>query len=68
MKPTHKSYSIDKAIAELTGIDRKDSILNNTCVFCNKEINPVTEFRDELSRKEFTISGICQACQDKTFG
>lgn len=26
-----------------------------------------TTFRDELSRKEFGISGLCQSCQDKYF-
>ena len=25
-------------------------------------------FRDEISRREHQISGMCQACQDKTFG
>jgi hypothetical protein len=24
-------------------------------------------FRDELSRKEFNISGLCQRCQDQVF-
>ena len=36
-----------------------------TCVFCGK---PLGEFRDDLSRKEADISGICQICQDETFG
>ena len=26
------------------------------------------EFRDELSRKEYGISGLCQTCQDSIFG
>ena len=68
MKPTHKSYSLDAAITAFTGVDRKASITANQCVFCNKMIDPDTEFRDELSRREFQISGICQECQDKTFG
>lgn len=29
---------------------------------------PVGPFRDELSRKEHAISGLCQACQDSIFG
>ena len=40
---------------------------NGKCPFCGKDINPETEFRDELSRKEFKISGMCQACQDDFF-
>lgn len=29
---------------------------------------PATEFKDELLRKEYTISGWCQAYQDGIFG
>ena len=36
------------------------------CPFCGESVDP-TSFRDELSRKEFQISGICQKCQDVTF-
>ena len=35
------------------------------CVSCG-EFN--LEFRDELSRKEYGISGLCQCCQDSVFG
>jgi len=35
------------------------------CPTCQGEI---TEFKDELSKKEFSISGMCQACQDSVFG
>ena len=36
------------------------------CPFCGKDMtNP--SFRDELSRKEFEISGLCQTCQDNYF-
>ena len=34
------------------------------CPSCQKEI---TIFKDNLSLKEFSISGMCQECQDKTF-
>jgi len=37
------------------------------CPFCGKEINPETDFRDDLSRREFKISGLCQECQDEVF-
>lgn len=40
---------------------------NGCCPFCGKEINIDNEFRDELSIKEYHISGLCQACQDKVF-
>jgi len=37
------------------------------CPLCS---DPVKEedFRDELSRKEHNISGMCQKCQDGVFG
>jgi hypothetical protein len=35
------------------------------CPACQGEIG---EFRDALSKKEFGISGMCQACQDSVFG
>ena len=36
------------------------------CPFCGKDMsNP--SFRDEESRQEFNISGICQDCQDNYF-
>ena len=37
------------------------------CPFCEHPLD-ISEFRDELSIKEAKISGLCQACQDKTFG
>lgn len=43
------------------------NINENLCGFppCGK---PITEFRDEASRREYGISGICQNCQDSIFG
>lgn len=35
------------------------------CRTCN---SPVGDFKDELSIKEFMISGMCQNCQDEMFG
>lgn len=37
------------------------------CPMCGDPIKP-EEFRDELSVKEFRISGMDQKCQDKVFG
>lgn len=39
---------------------------NGMCPSCKQKINP-DEFRDELSAKEYNISGLCQKCQDKVF-
>lgn len=36
------------------------------CPFCGRKVTE-EDFRDELSVKEFRISGLCQYCQDKFF-
>jgi hypothetical protein len=41
-------------------------VQRGNCVICKKKIKE-KDFRDEKSRKEYSISGICQACQDTLF-
>ncbi|MBR0059638.1 MAG: hypothetical protein IJP99_10640 [Methanobrevibacter sp.] len=36
------------------------------CPFCGVKVSE-EDFTDEISRKEFTISGLCQRCQDDFF-
>ena len=36
------------------------------CPFCKQPVD-INEFRDELSIKEYNISGMCQKCQDEFF-
>jgi len=66
-EPSEKSLEMEAMIDAMNpfGRSRVDSIRGNICSWCGK---PATEFRDDLSRKEYTISGFCQECQDKTFG
>ena len=67
MKPSEKSEGIRNFLNMLSG--REGAIREDLCVRppigCGK---PITEFRDSLSMKEYTISGLCQECQDKVFG
>ena len=42
-----------------------ESAASQTCVVCGGDANV---FTDELSRKEYGISRLCQECQDKVFG
>jgi len=37
------------------------------CVTCGTKIE-MGDFKDQLSIKEYGISGLCQKCQDDTFG
>ena len=66
--PSLKSEQIDGLFKNLYGIDRKTSITNCTCVSCGAENITEESFRDELSLREFHISGLCQDCQDSVFG
>jgi len=47
--------------------DTKKDVEQSLCVFCKTPINEMG-FRDELSKKEYSISGLCQKCQDNIFG
>ena len=66
-QPTNKHPDIENLLQHInpSGRNRADSIRQNVCSWCGKQ---ATEFRDDLSRREYTISGFCQECQDKTFG
>lgn len=37
------------------------------CPICG-HCDPYGTIRDEISEKEFSITGMCQACQDRIFG
>lgn len=64
MKPIEKSKGIENFLKNLMGFDRRDFIKKDICTLCKK---PATNFKDEISRKEFSISGFCQECQNKAF-
>ncbi len=44
----------------------KISRKNGECPTCSEKIN-MSDFPDQISLREFRISGMCQSCQDKTF-
>jgi len=56
-----------KRILKLAGLkNHVEAIEHGFCPCCRK---PVTgEFRNEKSKREFGISGMCQDCQDGVFG
>ncbi len=65
MEPTEKSPQIDALLSALAGKDRATTIRVGKCMTCNRNVQG---FRDSLSRKEYSISGMCQSCQDSVFG
>lgn len=40
-------------------------IRGGKCPFCREDIG---EFKDDISKREYEISGLCQKCQDGVFG
>jgi len=66
MEPSEKSPQLANFLEENFG--RTTAITTGHCVgenfgFSDHDFN----FRDDLSRKEYTISGLCQTCQDAVF-
>jgi len=58
---------IDKFAKKSFGRSQTEAKEKKICVFCGKEIK-MEDFKDQLSIKEYEISGLCQKCQDDTFG
>jgi len=65
--PTVKARSLESVITAITGVDRREAITSKTCPICASAVT-LDSFKDELSLKEFHISGMCQTCQDSVFG
>ncbi len=61
--PSEKSKEVEQFLEDNFG--RTSAIKNDICSFCKES---ATEFRDGLSEKEYSISGLCQKCQDEVFG
>jgi hypothetical protein len=55
---------IDSITKEIHGKTLTEFTNENICPDCKQ---PVGEFRDEISRRENAITGLCQKCQDEIF-
>ena len=64
MKTAGMENMLDDMAKELFGRGRKVAMDNQMCVICGGDAN---HFDDELSRREYGISGMCQSCQDGVF-
>jgi len=54
----------DQFAKRLFGRTRSEAKEKGICVDCGKKIKG---FKDELSSKEYEITGFCQECQDSVF-
>ena len=64
MEPSYKSPAMDLFLSKLARKSREIQIASNLCMVCDGD---ATSFRDTLSETEYTISGMCQICQDLLF-
>jgi hypothetical protein len=64
-----KSPAMVRALDELSlksfGRARSVAKAGESCVTCGGRAD---KFTGEISKREFGISGMCQTCQDKTYG
>lgn len=66
-EPSEKSEGMTRFLEQTFG--RTTAITNDRCLPAPTGCGgPATEFKDELSRREYRISGLCQKCQDEVFG
>lgn len=69
MEASEKSPAIEQFLSDMIGQSRVETIESDRCVpapiGCGGD---ASAFRDALSRKEYSISGLCQKCQDEIFG
>ena len=65
MEPTKKEPAIDELLTSFTGKSRVVQVKTGGCMTCE---TPNIQFRTELDVKEYSISGMCQNCQDEVFG
>jgi hypothetical protein len=66
-EPSKKPPEIEAFLEAAAG--RTTAIKGNMCI--RKPFGcegSATEFKDDLSRREYSISGLCQKCQDRIFG
>ena len=71
IEPSFKAPQIDALLSEIifNGKDRVTVIKEGKCLTCDEARDlKATSFRDDISRKEYSISGMCQSCQDDLFG
>jgi|TARA_R110000765_G_scaffold174001_1_gene278704 uncharacterized CHY-type Zn-finger protein len=65
MKTKEMENFLSGFTSQMFGTNYTECKNNNQCVICG---GVADKFTDELSRKEFQISAMCQTCQDNTFG
>lgn len=68
VQPSYKDPQVEFLLRAITGRNRAEVIAAGKCMTCMVTDLTPSSFVDDLSRDEYTISGMCQTCQDKVFG
>ncbi len=55
------------ALVEKLFPDMAQRIQSGCCPMCGNKIH-MEDFKDDISRREYEISRLCQCCQDKVWG
>lgn len=63
MKTPEMEAFLDRFTKKCFGTSRQDGI----CVTCGSTKVSYEDFRDDLSRREYDISKMCQECQNSVF-
>ena len=56
---------LDNLARDLFGRTKNEAQSRGVCTWCGEVPG---KFKDEISEKEYAITGFCQECQDKVFG
>jgi len=63
-KNKQMKISLDNISESFFGRKRSESISKRYCVICGEK---VIKFTNNISAREFLISGMCEKCQDEVF-
>ena len=66
-KPADMEENVKERMLSLGFSKEIENIMNGKCAFCGSTKTAKEDFVDELSYKDFGITGICQKCQDKIY-
>jgi len=64
MKTPEMNRALDGLTESMFGHNRSEALAAGKCVSCEGD---AMTFKDQISAREYRISALCQACQDKVF-
>jgi hypothetical protein len=62
-----KSLEMEQLLESFSKIAFGRSRHSDICVSCGSDKTTANDFRDDISRREYKISFMCQNCQDLVF-